>query len=133
MKLLLDTHVWYWALETPERLGKQTHLALESGETELAISPISTIELGQLALAKRLVFKGNIESWVRRGMASLLLETLELTHPIAALAYSLPGTFHKDPADRILVATAIHHGVSVATADERILNYAHVKTLDARR
>jgi PIN domain nuclease of toxin-antitoxin system len=54
-----------------------------------------------------------------------------LTHDIAVLAYALPGSFHKDPADRILVATAIHHGLTLVTADERILAYAQVMTLAA--
>ena len=64
---------------------------------------------------------------------SLAVQTVELSHPIAILAYALPGTFHKDPADRILVATAIHQGLTLVTADERILAYRNAMTLDARR
>jgi len=48
-------------------------------------------------------------------------------------SYALPGTFHKDPADRVLVATAIHHGFTFITADERILAYPHVMSMHARR
>jgi PIN domain nuclease of toxin-antitoxin system len=47
-------------------------------------------------------------------------------------AYQLPGSFHRDPADRQIVATAICHGLTLMTADERILQYPAVKTLDAR-
>ena len=50
-----------------------------------------------------------------------------------AEAYALPGAFHKDPADRILVATAREHLLTLVTADERILAYDGVETLDARK
>ena len=74
-----------------------------------------------------------MEAWVRRGMNDLGLKSVELSHAIALLAYSLPGEFHKDPADRILVATAIDQGMMLVTADERILAYGRVMTMDARR
>jgi len=133
MRLLLDTHVWFWTLQSPEKLGKRCRAELESGANTLSVATISTLELGQLQSAERIAFKGTLESWARRGSEDLGLHTEELSHPIAILAYSLPGTFHKDPADRILVATAIHQGLTLVTADERILTYRHAMTLDARR
>jgi len=133
MRLLLDTHVWFWALQSPEKLGKHCRAALESGANGLVVATISTIELGQLLTTERIVFSGTLESWARRGIESLGLQTVELSQAIALLAYALPAAFHKDPADRMLVATAIHHGLTLVTADERILAYPHVMTLDARR
>lgn len=133
MNLLLDTHVWFWALESPDHMGRRCCAALKSEENELVVATISTVEFGQLQAAGKIVFKGTLESWVRRGAAALGMHTAELSQPIALLSYTLPGTFHKDPADRILVATAIHHGHTLVTADERILAYPHVMSLDARR
>jgi PIN domain nuclease of toxin-antitoxin system len=133
VKLLLDTHVWFWALQSPDKLGRRCRLELESGANTLAVATISTVELGQLQATERIAFKGTLESWVRRGIETLALQTVELSHPIAVLAYALPGNFHKDPADRLLVATAVHHGLTLVTADERILAYPHATTLDARR
>lgn len=133
MRLLLDTHVWFWALQSPDKLGKRCRSELESGANTLAVATVSTLELGQLQSAGRVAFKGTLESWVRRGTEALGLQSMELSHPVASLAYALPGTFHKDPTDRVLVATAIHHGLTLVTADERILAYPHVMTLDARR
>lgn len=133
MTLLLDTHVWFWALESPGKLGRRCCALLEDPANELAVATISTLELGQLQETGRLSFAGTLESWVRRGSGSLELLTVELTHAIALLAYGLPGTFHRDPADRILVASAIQHGYTLVTADERILAYTHVLTFDARR
>jgi PIN domain nuclease of toxin-antitoxin system len=133
VNLLLDTHVWFWALESPDRLGRGCRQALEREDNVLFVATISTVELGQLQDSKRILFKGTIGSWVRRGMDAMGLQSAELSHPIAALAYDLPGSFHKDPADRILVATAIHHGYTLVTGDERILAYPHVMAMDARR
>ena len=133
MRLLLDTHVWFWALQSPEKLGKHCRAELEAGANALTVATISTIELGQLQAAGRIAFKGTLESWVRRGIEALALQTVDLSHPIAVLAYALPGNLHKDPADRMLVATAIHHGLTLVTADERVLAYPHAMTLDARR
>ena len=133
MNLLLDTHVWFWALESPDLLGAHGRAALESPDNELFVATISTVEFGQLQASKRIEFKGTLESWVRRGTEALGLQTVELSHAIALLSYTLPGSFHKDPADRLLVATAIHHGFTIATADDRILTYPHVMTMDARR
>jgi len=133
MTLLLDTHVWFWSLQSPDRLGRRCRALLEDPANELAVATISTVELGQLQAIGRLSFAGTLESWVRRGIGSLELRTVELTHAIALLAYGLPDTFHRDPADRILVASAIHHGYTLATADKRILAYPHAQTFDARR
>ena len=133
MTLLLDTHVWFWSLQSPDKLGRRCRSLIEDPANELVVSTISTVELGQLQAVGRLSFAGTLESWIRRGIGSLGLRTVELTHAIALLAYGLPGTFHRDPADRILVASAIYHGYMLATADERILAYPHVQTLDARR
>ena len=133
MNLLLDTHVWFWALESPKRLGAHGRAALELPDNELFVATISTVEFGQLQASKRIEFKGTLESWVRRGTEALGLQTVELSHAIALLSYTLPGSFHKDPADRLLVATAIHGGYTILTADDRILSYPHVLSMDARQ
>jgi PIN domain nuclease of toxin-antitoxin system len=54
---------------------------------------------------------------------------LDLTPRIAVASTELPGSFHRDPADQIIVATARVHGLPLLTSDERILNYPHVQTL----
>ena len=121
MTLLLDTHVWFWSLQSPDELGKRCRTAVESPANDLAVATISTLEQGQLISVNRIVFKGTLESWVRRGTAALGLKSVELSHPPAILAYDLPGTFHKDPADRMLLVTAIHYDDPLVTADERLI------------
>jgi PIN domain nuclease of toxin-antitoxin system len=56
-----------------------------------------------------------------------------VTHEMAWEAYHLPGSFHRDPADRILVATARLYGLTLLTADDSILRYPYVKSMSARR
>jgi PIN domain nuclease of toxin-antitoxin system len=67
-----------------------------------------------------------------RSLTELGAQSLPITHEIAAEAYTLPAPFHKDPVDRIRVAAARRHQLSLVTADERILRYAEVRSLDAR-
>jgi PIN domain nuclease of toxin-antitoxin system len=62
----------------------------------------------------------------------LFCSTIEVSHEIAAGAYALPPGLHRDSADRVLVATARLHDLTLLTADNRILDYHHVRTLDAR-
>jgi PIN domain nuclease of toxin-antitoxin system len=121
MKLLLDAHVWFWAAQTPEKLSATCRQQLENEENALFVSTMSTLELGKLLQGKRIEIKGTLEAWVRRSLEELGIESVEISHAIAALAYALPGKFHQDPADRILVATAIEKGLTLVTADERIL------------
>jgi PIN domain nuclease of toxin-antitoxin system len=74
-----------------------------------------------------------LRDWVARSLAELHAETLVVTHDVALEAYALPGRFHRDPADRMLVAAARCHGLTVLTADERILRYRDVRAIDVRR
>lgn len=63
---------------------------------------------------------------------ALDLRTIELSHAHSIESYSLPPEFHKDPADRMLAATARVEGLTLITADQRILDYDHVQAYDAR-
>lgn len=132
MKLLLDTHALIWSQESPELLGEVAHSAVADAGTELYVSPVSSLEIARLAWGGRLTLAGRTETWIGEAMAALLAETVELSHAIAAGAYELPGEFHRDPADRMLVAAARVHDLTVLTADDRILAYPHVLTMDAR-
>jgi PIN domain nuclease of toxin-antitoxin system len=113
--------VWVWSQESPEKLGRRTRRLLVASEHVNAVSPVSSLELA------RLVAIGEIS------LAELHAQSLPITHEIALEAYALPGRFHRDPADRILVATARCHSLRLVTADTRILEYADVPSLDARR
>ncbi len=133
MKVLLDTHSWIWAEEDSASLGATTRKRLLRIETEIFVSTISTLEIAQLLFRGRLSLHVPVAEWVKLSCENLEAESIELSNEIAAVAYSLPGELHGDPADRILIATARLAKLTLVTADARILAYPHVATIDARR
>ena len=132
MKILLDTHVWVWSQESPKQLGPTAQSAVADEDNALFVSPVSSLEIARLVRGGRLTLAGRLQTWVTESLHALLADTVPLTHEIAITAYGLPGEFHRDPADRMLVATAMVHDLTLVTADERILAYPHVLSLDAR-
>jgi len=132
MRILLDTHVLVWAESRPQRLGPATRGLLEEPLTELLVSPISTLELARLVSLSRLILHVELSDWLGGARKHLGWKDADFTHEIALESYRLPGVFHKDPADRILVASARELGVTLITADESILAYPHCLTRDAR-
>lgn len=128
MKLLLDTHIWIWSLLEPARLDARVRQALEDRHNELWLSPVSTWELVVLVQKKRIVLGEHVESWLEKARAAAPLREALLSHDIAAASgdVDLP---HPDPADRLLVATARVLGLTLVTADERLIKSRQIKTL----
>ena len=133
MRILLDTHVWVWAQEQPERLGPRTHRLMVGEEHETWVCPISTLEISHLVAVGHIQLSMPLAEWIGRSMAELAAQTASVSHEVAMEAYALPGSFHRDPADRLLVAIARRDNFTLATADDRILRYPHARTQDARR
>ncbi|MFM8708025.1 MAG: type II toxin-antitoxin system VapC family toxin [Planctomycetia bacterium] len=133
MSFLLDTHVWIWTQEQPDAIGKKARAILETTSEELCISAVSSLEIARLVSGGLLELKGSLDRWVRSAVDSMEARSIDVDHRVAIEAYKLPGRFHKDPADRMLVATARINDLTLVTADERILAYREVRSLDARR
>jgi PIN domain nuclease of toxin-antitoxin system len=106
---------------------------LVGGEHENWVCPISTLEISRLVAVGDIRLSIPLAEWIAQSMADLSAQTVSVSHEIAMEAYALPGTFHRDPADRLLVAATRRNGLTLVTADERILAYPHVRTQDARR
>jgi PIN domain nuclease of toxin-antitoxin system len=133
VKLLLDTHVWIWAQEEPDRLGPHAKRLLLDAEHENHVCTISTLELARLVATGAVVLSIALREWVERALRTLHARTVLVSHEVAMDAYVLPGAFHKDSADRILISAARCHELTLLTADERILTYRGVHSRDARR
>ena len=133
MKLLLDTHVLVWAESLPERLGVETRTRMLDPANTLLVSPVSMLELSRLISLSRIHLRKSLVDWLRDARRNLAFEDAILSHHAAIDSYELPGTFHKDPADRMLVATARELNCPLVTADDLILQYPNVLTIDARR
>ncbi|MHB8745045.1 MAG: type II toxin-antitoxin system VapC family toxin [Gammaproteobacteria bacterium] len=134
--LLLDTHVWLWlAFGTPEKIKASTRRALEkaSADEPLLISIISVWEVALLAAKRRVSLPMSVETWVERALDRSDIRLIDLKHPrIVIDSCHLPGNFHSDPADRLLVATARSENAVLVTHDKKILGYGaagHVKVL----
>ncbi len=133
MRLLLDTHIWIWSQESPEKLGRRARSLLIDSRNRNCICTISTLEIARLLHHGAISLSMPLEDWVRQSLIELDAETIPVTHDHSIEAYSLPGEFHADPADRLLVAASRCHRMTVVTADARILDYPHTRSLDARR
>lgn len=122
--ILLDTHAALWAFEGSIRKPIGTLIAQASDRGELLLSPITAWEIGLLVRKQRFRLAATIHDYVRMLYAQPGLVTAPLTPAIAVASTALPGEFHSDPADRILVATAAAFGASLVTRDKAIHEYA---------
>ena len=136
--ILLDTHALIWAVEDERRLGVDARAAITAAEQGdgLGISAITPWEIALLAEKGRLRLSREVREWVLAALALPAIGLLPIEPAIASESARLPGAFHADPADRLIVATARHYGAPLLTADYAILSYAaggHVQTIDALR
>lgn len=126
--ILLDTHIWVWWVHQDERLSARLKAFIERHEQfDLGVSAISCWEVAKLVERGRLRLPLPTSDWLHAALGYPGVRLLELSPDIAAEACSLPGEFHADPADQIIVATARHHRVGLVTLDERIRRYRHVE------
>lgn len=125
-KLLLDTHVWIWLMNGDDRqLGPDMVAAIEQAASGggVHISAISVWEVAMLESKGRIrIFKDCLD-WVRQALAAPGVRLLPLVPDIAVASCRLPGVFHGDPADRILVASARLNDLRLVTYDKRIIAY----------
>ena len=133
MTVLLDTHVWIWAVEKPENLGRRTTALLEATGNSLAVSTMAVLEIARLVFLRRVQLGEKAAEWIADAQRALNVMFMDVTADVATEAYDLPGSFHKDPVDRVLVATARLHDLTLVTADDLILGYRHLKSVDARK
>jgi PIN domain nuclease of toxin-antitoxin system len=135
--LLLDTHVWVWYVEDDAarfspRIDPLVEGAVERGD--LVVAAISVWEIAMLEAARRLELSVDVRAWVGRALSFPGVRLKGLSPAIAIESTRLPGRLHRDPADRILIATARLLGAALVTCDERIVAYAkqgHVNVVDA--
>ena len=135
--IVLDTHVLVWAVEGDRRLGTNARAAIEAAERAQAIgiSAVTPWEIALLAERNRLRLVQEVGTWIEAVLALPGMRLMPIEPTVALDSVRLPGPFHADPADRLIIATARHSGARLVTADGTILSYAkrgHVDTIDAR-
>jgi len=135
-QLLLDTHVWIWLLNGNEGNLKPeivTTIQQAASSELLRISAISLWEVAMLESKGRIHIGMECLNWLKAALAAPGISLIPLTAEIAVCSCILPGEFHGDPADRIIVATAKILGALLVTRDANIVNYGRQGYLSVLR
>ena len=126
--IVLDTHIWVWWVHGDSTLSASTRALLESSElTGIAVSAISCWEVAKLVERGRLTLPCPVFDWIQQALSYPGVRLIELSPRICVESTQLPGEFHRDPADQIIVATARVLDAPLVTVDGKILAYPHVK------
>jgi PIN domain nuclease of toxin-antitoxin system len=129
--IVLDTHIWVWWVDGSVSLTANQRHHIEANETAgLGVSVMSCWEIAKLVELRKLELRCTISEWLEQALSYPGVRLLYLTPRIAVESTQLPGPFHRDPADQIIVATARIRSCPILTADARILRYPHVKALE---
>ncbi len=129
--IVLDTHAWVWFISNPELLSKRAKRYVDAAVEEKAvmISSISVWEVALLIAKKRLILTLELNDWIAKSEMLPFFKFIPVDNSVAIKSVNLPQPLHSDPADRIIIATAISLGAPIVTKDEKILNYSQVQTI----
>ena len=128
--ILLDTHIWVWLASGAKELRPPLRELIDQHRAGgLGISVISCWEVAKLVEKGRLLLDQPTGDWITAALKYPSMALLPLTPAIAVESTMLPGSFHADPADQLIVATARVFGLSLVTVDRKLSNYPHVAIL----
>lgn len=130
--IVIDTHVLVWWVSGDKSLSATAAKAIKDtldNGGEVIVSSISAWEISMLIEKDRLILSMDVENWLDEVTQIDGVRFVPVNNEIGIKSTVLPGEFHKDPADRMIVATARKLAVPLVTADEKIRDYEHVKTV----
>ena len=129
--IVLDTHAWIWWVADPRRLSAPARQRVDQAVEDSAVhvSAISCWEISLLVRRGRLELSMPLEEWIRHSELLPYLHFVAVDPQIALLSNALPGPWHQDPADRIILATALHLGASLVTKDSKLRRLRSVPTV----
>jgi PIN domain nuclease of toxin-antitoxin system len=129
--IILDTHAWIWFISNPENLSKRAEKAVNVAlkDKSILISSISAWELALLVKKKRLKLTLEVTDWIAKSESLPFIQFVPVTNSIAVKSVNLPLPLHPDPADRIIIATALSVGAPLVTKDKKLLAYSPIKTI----
>jgi PIN domain nuclease of toxin-antitoxin system len=124
---VLDTHAWLWWLSEPDQLGRAAVKRIQ-GSDRIGIAAVSCFEVAAAVAKGRVTLDRGTLEWLQQALSAPRVELLPLT-PAVAVKATMLGRFHGDPADRVIVATAILESAVLVTKDQRIRKYEAVSTI----
>jgi len=131
--IVLDTHVLIWWVNGDNQLSPKAKAAianeLETEDGVVLVSSISAWEIAMLVKADRLILSMGVDDWVETVAGIEGVRFVPVDNAVCIESTRLPGDFHKDPADRMIVALARHLNVPLVTADTNIHAYKHVRLI----
>lgn len=129
--IVLDTHVWVWWVSGIEPLSPKARRLIGVAREQKAVylSSISVWEVAQLTARGRLQLTMDVVDWVAKSEALPFVRFIPVDNAIALKSVRLPGTLHPDPADRMIIATALTLGFPLVTRDDKIARYPYVRTI----
>jgi len=130
VKLLLDTHIWIWAVHSPERLSRRIRRELEKPANELFLSPVSIWEVHHLARRRRLRLRKPFSEWMDEVIAIAPLREAPFNFAVAAAATKIELP-QPDLGDIFLAATACVFDLTLVTSDAQLLACSWLKTIPA--
>jgi PIN domain nuclease of toxin-antitoxin system len=128
--IVMDTHVWWWAISEPAQLSRKArNLMVKTPPEQRAIASISIWEFAMMVTRDRIKLAISPDEWLDYAVNKTGITILYLNSKIALESCNLPGDFHKDPADRIIVAATRVSRSKLITKDQKIIDYPHVTTV----
>ena len=129
--IVLDTHTWIWFISNPEYLSNRAEKAVNAAvkDKSILISSISAWEIALLVQKKRLKLTLEVTDWIAKSESLPFIQFVPVTNSIAVKSVNLPIPLHPDPADRIIIATALSVGAPLVTKDKKLLGYSPIKTI----
>ncbi len=129
--IVLDTHAWIWFASKPEVLSRKAKKAIDAAvkAKSVLVSSISVWEVALLVKTKRLELSMDVADWLAKSENLPFIQFMPVSNSIAVKSVNLPQPLHPDPADRVIIATALSAGAPIVTKDKKISDYAHVRTI----
>ena len=133
-ELVIDTHAFIWIMNNDKTINNKIHGDIQKicSSGFLLVSCVSIWEIAMLKSKKRVTFEQPLHQWIERATAFPFVKIVDLSTAIILEGFQLPGNFHADPFDRMIVATARVLGIPLLTRDQKILDYAeefHIKAI----
>jgi len=129
--ILLDTHSLIWWFDNDPRLSTSAKRTIDTEQQTglIGISSFSCWEIALLVSRRKIYLTNEIRAWLGAIAAISRVRFIPVDNNIAVASIYLPGKLNKDPADRIIVATAMQLNIPIVTTDARIRAYPHVQTI----